>query len=66
MSNQPIRPPSRDGYYPRCVWCNGENYMPQVYAYSCGDVPCAAVHGCGRYLPASYVKEGFVDDVPEP
>jgi hypothetical protein len=56
MSDIPIRHPSPDGIYPRCVWCNGENYLPAVMAYSRGEVSCAAAGGCGRYLPPEYVK----------
>lgn len=50
----PRLPIARDRIYPRCVWCNGENYMPAVLAYSAGDIPCAAVNGCGRHLPEDY------------
>jgi hypothetical protein len=50
----PELPPSRDGIYPRCVWCNGENYLPAVLVYSRGDIPCAAVYSCGLYLPEDY------------
>lgn len=46
---------SRDGIYPRCVWCNGENYAPAVLAYSARETPCAAAGGCGKYLPADYL-----------
>lgn len=53
--DKPLLRPSRDGFYPRCVWCGGENYMPAVIDYSAGLRPCAAVHGCGRYLPAPYI-----------
>lgn len=45
---------SHDRLYPRCVWCRGENYMLAVLAYSAGEVPCAAVNGCGRFLPVNY------------
>ncbi len=60
----PLRGKSTDGIYPRCVWCNGENYMPAVIAYSKRQVPCAAVGGCGKYLPIDYVtlKENQEDD----
>lgn len=51
---QPIRPITHDRIYARCVWCDGENYGPGVIAYSTGDIPCAAVKGCGRYLPENY------------
>jgi hypothetical protein len=47
---------SRDGIYPRCVWCNGENYMPAVIAYSRGEIPCASTTNCGRFLPDDYLK----------
>lgn len=55
---QPIRPRSHDGIYPRCVWCNGENYTLAVLAYSRGEIPCTAAGGCGRKLPADYVTAG--------
>lgn len=45
---------SRDRIYPRCVWCRGENWAMAVLAYSRGETPCAAVGGCGRYLPEEY------------
>lgn len=51
----PIRPAARDGIYPRCVHCNGENWALAVIAYSTGKAPCAAVPGCGRYIPDSYI-----------
>lgn len=54
MTEQPQMPRSRDGLYPRCVWCRGENYMPYVIPYSRGETPCSAVAGCGRYLPEDY------------
>lgn len=53
----PMLRPTRDRIYPRCVWCNGENYRPAVLAYSAGETPCAAAGGCGRYLPESYRRE---------
>jgi hypothetical protein len=53
---------SRDYIYPRCVWCRGENYALAVIAYSAGEIPCAAVDGCGRYLPEDYRRP---DDEPE-
>lgn len=53
---EPKLPPSADGIYPRCVWCNGENWAVAVLAYSLGEVPCAAVGGCGRKVPADYIK----------
>lgn len=46
--------PSKDGIYPRCVYCRGENYALAVLAYSSGEIPCASVNGCERYLPKSY------------
>lgn len=52
----PTRPPAKDGLYPRCVWCNGENCILLVFAYSVGEVPCAAAPGCGRFIPESHVK----------
>lgn len=54
--SQPQMPVSRDRVYPRCVWCRGENYVLAVLAYSRGEIPCAAVSGCGRYLPEEYRK----------
>jgi hypothetical protein len=51
----PILPKSRDGVYPRCVYCCGEIYAPAVPAYSVGEIACAAVRGCGWKLPPSYV-----------
>lgn len=48
---------ARDGIYPRCVYCCGENYAPLVIAYSAGEVCCAASSGCGRYIPEDYVVE---------
>lgn len=51
---KPVLGPSHDGIYPRCVYCRGENYALAVLAYSAGEHPCAAVNGCGRYLPAAY------------
>jgi hypothetical protein len=55
-SESPKRPPSRDGLYPRCVWCGGENYVLAVIPYSNREVPCAAFVSCGRMLPEHYVK----------
>lgn len=52
----PLRKPSHDGIYPRCVYCNGENYALAVLAYSNREVPCASVRSCGRLLPESYVR----------
>jgi hypothetical protein len=43
-----------DYIYPRCVWCRGENYVLSVLAYSRGEIPCASVGGCGRFLPEDY------------
>lgn len=34
----------QDGIYPRCVWCNGENYGPSVIAYSEGKANCYQCH----------------------
>lgn len=55
--NEPVIPKAPDGVYPRCVYCRGEIYLLAVIAYSAGEVPCAAVNGCGRYLPPDYVTE---------
>lgn len=52
----PIKPPSKDGVYPRCVWCGGENQMGAVIDYSKGKIACASVNNCGKYLPEEYVK----------
>jgi hypothetical protein len=54
LPTEPIRGISRDRIYPRCVWCNGENYALAVIAYSRGETPCASVNCCGRYLPEDY------------
>jgi hypothetical protein len=51
----PLLPPSADGIYPSCVWCRGEQYGPDVRAYSRGEVPCSAVGGCGQYVPDSHL-----------
>jgi hypothetical protein len=48
----PIRKSERDGIYARCVWCDGENYAPNVMAYSKGQSAC---HQCGKLLPPEYV-----------
>lgn len=56
MSSEPMGR-SRDGIYPRCVWCRRENYALAVLAYSAGEIPCAAAGGCGRRLPAEYVTQ---------
>jgi hypothetical protein len=53
---EPMKPVAKDGIYPRCVWCNGEIYGPAVIDYSKGKIPCAAVNGCGEYLPKDYIK----------
>lgn len=58
----PRLPKSRDGIYPRCVWCNGENYIPAVLEYSAGTRPCASVYDCGRYLPTEYILHNEDDD----
>lgn len=60
--DEPRLKPSRDGIYPRCGWCNGENYALAVVAYSSGEIPCTAVGGCGRRLPASYVRGSVRED----
>ena len=52
----PQLPPSRDGVYPRCVWCDGENYAPAVMAYSKGLISCPSVNNCGKKLPKEYIK----------
>lgn len=52
-NDRPIRRPEPDGIYPHCVWCNGENYRPNVIPYSKGKSAC---HNCGKYLPKEYVK----------
>lgn len=49
----PIRKPEADGIYPKCVWCGGENYGPNVIDYSKGVSPC---HQCGNLLPLDYIK----------
>jgi hypothetical protein len=55
--DQPPGRVTRDRVYPRCVWCGGENYLPAVLAYGAGERPCAAVPGCGRYLPEHYRRK---------
>lgn len=52
----PVRRVAPGGIYPRCVWCDGEQYMRAVLDYSTRRCPCTAAHGCGRYLPESYVR----------
>ncbi len=52
----PTLKPSKDGIYPRCVYCNGEIYGPAVYPYSLGEIGCGAVNGCGKKLPDEYIK----------
>lgn len=54
--SKPVLKPTKDGVYPRCVWCNGENWAMAVIDYSVGKAPCAAVGGCGRYIPKEYIK----------
>jgi hypothetical protein len=54
MTNE-LLPVSRDGIYPRCVYCRGENHAFAVLAYSNRERPCAARRGCGRLLPETYV-----------
>lgn len=56
MVQRPKLPRSKDGIYPRCVWCNGENYMPHVLAYSAGETSCASTTNCGKYLPPDYIR----------
>lgn len=51
----PVRGRSRDGIYPRCVWCDGENYALAVIAYSKGEIPCASANACGRFVPDDYI-----------
>jgi hypothetical protein len=51
--SKPIRDVENDGIYPRCVWCNGENYASNVIAYSNAEVPC---HQCGKFIPEEYVR----------
>ena len=50
------KPITKDGIYPRCVMCNGENYAPRVIQYSKGKIACAAANSCGKKLPKEYVK----------
>ncbi len=56
LDRLPVLPVARDGIYPRCVHCRGENYVLAVLAYSRREIPCAAVGGCGLLLPESYVR----------
>lgn len=51
----PILSKARDGIYPRCVYCLGENYALAVVGYSTRQHSCAAVRSCGRTLPEDYV-----------
>lgn len=53
---EPILKPAKDGIYPRCIWCGGENYAMAVMKYSRGETSCAAADSCGRYLPKEYIK----------
>lgn len=53
MTDKPQLQPTYDGVYPRCVWCNGENYALNVIDYSKGISGC---HQCGKLLPKEYVK----------
>ena len=55
LPSKTLRPPSPEGYYPRCVHCGGENYVLSALAYSCRVSPCAAVPSCGQFLPQSYL-----------
>lgn len=55
-NSEPVLMPSRDGIYPRCVYCDSENPALAVLAYSRREIPCAAAHSCGRSLPAEYVR----------
>lgn len=69
MNELPQIGKSRDGVYPRCVWCRGENYAPAVLAYSAGEIPCAAASSCGQFLPNDYIShqaEVVVADLAEP
>lgn len=53
---EPIIKPAKDGIYPRCVWCGGENYAMTVMDYSKGKTPCMSADSCGKYLPEVYAK----------
>ena len=58
--SKPVLGKSRDGIYPRCVWCNGENYGPLVFPYSLGELngcPTAKEEGAEPCpdLPKDYV-----------
>lgn len=52
MEEKPGRTINKDGIYPRCVWCGGENYAPAIIAYSKGEVACWQ---CGKKLPPDYI-----------
>lgn len=52
MNDTPQLGLSKDGIYPRCVYCDSEIYMPAVIDYSLGIALC---YICGRKLPADYV-----------
>lgn len=53
---KPTLNPSPDGIYPRCVYCNGENYAPAVIKYSKGEIECVSINACGKKLPKEYIK----------
>ncbi len=53
-NDTPILKESHDHIYPRCVWCNGEIYMPAVIDYSKGICGCGAVNGCGKKVPEDW------------
>ena len=61
--SDPIRDRAHDGIYPRCVWCNGENYAPNVIVYSKG---LSACHQCGKLLPEEYVLDEINSAVNPP
>lgn len=52
VMDKPVIPIQNDGIYTRCVWCNGENYAPNVIAYSKAESAC---HQCGKFVPEEYV-----------
>lgn len=62
---KPVVPIQSDGIYPRCVYCNGENYAPAVIKYSKGLIGCASVNNCGKRLPKEYIKLGIKEQSNE-
>lgn len=53
MPERPYWGRSRDGIYPRCVWCNNEIEALAVTDYSRGALACVR---CERYIPDDYPR----------